>query len=121
MTRLRVMSNAIAWRWSRLWQWVFRQPRWQRVHLIRRVNDEPDKCAPGILYVIEDADRTWAATMACPCGCGHPLHMNLIPDSKPVWNLNVEADGSPTLTPSVWRREACDCHFLLRQGQIIWV
>jgi len=110
----------LGWYWAQLWHRLLREPKWQRVYLMRRVHDEPDRCDLGILYVIEDTGRPWAAAMACPCGCGAPLHMNLIPDAKPVWTLKIEADGAPTLAPSVWRRDGCHSHFFVRRGRIEW-
>jgi hypothetical protein len=120
MTWLVSLVPLVAWQWSRLWHWILREPKWQRVHLVKHVDDEPEKCDAGILYVIEDTGRPWAAAMACPCGCGQALHMNLIPDTKPVWNLKHESNGTPTLAPSVWRQEGCRSHFFLRRGRIVW-
>lgn len=91
-----------------------------RPYQMQRVREEPDRLQPNVLYVIEDTGRDWAACMACPGGCGQILHMNLLPDSRPVWNLRVERGDVPTLTPSVWRREGCGCHFNLRRGRIEW-
>jgi hypothetical protein len=113
--------NLIAWYCARFWHWIWRKQKWQRVFLVRRIEDEPDQYQPGILYVVEDTGVPWAAAMACPCGCGNSLHMNLLPDTKPVWSLKIERDGAPTLTPSVWRQEGCHSHFFLRRGHIKWV
>jgi hypothetical protein len=75
----------------------------------------------GIPYEIEDTGKPWAAAMDCPCGCGNTLHINLLPDTRPVWSLKMESGGAPTLAPSVWRREGCGSHFILRNGHIRWV
>ena len=111
MNRLLALFNLLAWRFTQLWQWILRETGLRRVYVIKQVDDEPDNCKSWVLYVIEDVGRPWAAAMACPCGCGQVLHMNLIPDTKPVWKLERHRDGSPTLSPSVWRREGCHSHF----------
>jgi hypothetical protein len=87
---------------------------------VRRVDDEPQSVEEGFVYVVEDAGLAWAAVMSCPGGCGQLLHMNLIPDSEPVWHLTEHADQTATLVPSVWRKESCGCHFLLKEGQVLW-
>jgi hypothetical protein len=48
------------------------------------------------------------------------LHMNLLPDSYPVWELTIDRGGVPTLHPSVWRQEGCGCHFVLKHGRVHW-
>ncbi|MGK7346059.1 MAG: DUF6527 family protein [Candidatus Nitrospinota bacterium M3_3B_026] len=58
--------------------------------------------------------------MLCPCGCGLTLHMNLIPDDRPCWQLTIYSDNSATLDPSVWRRKGCESHFWLRRGKVLW-
>jgi hypothetical protein len=127
---LRLLQNAkravnaarhyTVWQTARLWHWGTRKRRWDAIYWISRVADEPEELAPGALYVVEDAGQAWAAILACPCGCGEPLHANLIPDSEPVWKLTEHPNGRATLTPSVWRLDGCRAHFILREGRIIW-
>lgn len=90
------------------------------VYRIERVDDEPILAARRTLYIIKDDGRDWAAVLTCPGGCGQMLHMNLLPDSKPVWTLTVDRRGVPTLHPSVWREEGCGCHFALKHGRVHW-
>jgi hypothetical protein len=105
---------------ARLWGWLRGAPAHDGLYRIERIDDEPENPAPCTLYVIEDAGRAWAAAMACPGGCGQILHMNLIPDTKPVWRLTEHSDRTASLSPSVWRREGCGCHFWVRHGRIEW-
>lgn len=42
--------------------------------------------------------------MLCPCGCGQTLHMSLLAEDRPRWEVTVHDDGTPSLHPSVWRR-----------------
>lgn len=60
---------------------------------------------------------------------GHALPLRLWSDCrapasaqvKPRWSLEVDAQGLPTLRPSVWLTGGCRSHFFLRKGKIIWV
>lgn len=92
--------------------------RWGRYQVIED-EDLPDDAIPGKLYLVGEDGRYWIAAMRCPCGCSTLLEMNLLPDSEPVWALRV-IDATPTLQPSVWRKDGCRAHFLLRNGRIVW-
>lgn len=80
----------------------------------------PRRYAPDAVYILNEDGVPWQAAMTCPCGCGAALDMNLLPDEKPVWTANIEADGSATLRPSVWRKVGCKSHFFVRKGLIVW-
>ncbi len=58
--------------------------------------------------------------MVCPCGCRETLFLNLLQDEFPNWKWRIGADGTVTLTPSVWRKIGCKSHFFLREGMIQW-
>ena len=88
---------------------------------IQRSSDFPDRPKRGILYVIGEDGYDWAAAMQCPGGCGKLLEMNLYPDAHPVWSVTEHQDGTVSLTPSVWLKTGCRCHFILRAGRVIWV
>jgi hypothetical protein len=119
----------MTWVWY-VWAWLcsvfwYAPRRWLGrlfggVYRVERVDDEPEKASRRTLYIVEDDGRDWAAVLTCPGGCGQMLHMNLLPDSKPVWTLTVDRGGVPTLHPSVWRQEGCGCHFVLKRGRVHW-
>lgn len=83
-----------------------------------RVADRPNVPKPGVIYVIGNGEHIWEASMRCPEGCGHQLSMNLQPDIKPNWRLIEHNDGSISLSPSVWRKQGCGCHFFLKRGKV---
>ncbi|MGQ2933742.1 DUF6527 family protein [Sphingopyxis sp.] len=58
--------------------------------------------------------------MLCPCGCQAIIQLSLIRRDSPHWRAWTEADGSASLSPSVWRKPTCGAHFWLRRGRIIW-
>ena len=56
------------------------------------------------------------AALACACGCGHRVMLNLLDQHQ-----LVIADGLPTVTPSILVSDApCLSHFFIRRGQVEW-
>jgi hypothetical protein len=104
----------------RLWYWLFDRLWSFPVYRIRHVGDRPDVLANGVLYIIGHGQHIWEAAMRCPKGCGHALSMNLLPAEHPCWTLEVHDDRTATLSPSIWRKHDCGCHFFLRRGRIEW-
>src|SRR5262249_52280084 len=88
---------------------------------IVRSDGLPARLSARQLYVIGERGEDWYAAMLCPCGCGALIDLNLVPPGRPYWNLVEHRDGTPSLSPSVWRQVDCRAHFWVRQGQIVWV
>ena len=82
--------------------------------------DLPNALRRRTLYIVREDGFDEQAALMCPCGCRRVLHMNLIPDERPCWQVTQHNDGTATLYPSVWRKGDCGSHFWLRQGQIQW-
>ena len=56
------------------------------------------------------------AAVACACGCGHRVMLNLLDQHQ----LVIEG-GLPTVTPSILVSDApCLSHFFIRRGQVQW-
>jgi hypothetical protein len=111
--------------WFRTWgletkAWVLNRfaPRYQTVVVEGRLPDELQRLT---LYVVQEDGFLEQAAMLCPCGRHHVLHMNLLSDERPCWQLTMHPDGTATLHPSVWRQKDCRSHFWFRRGQVIWV
>ncbi len=85
-----------------------------------RTDELPERLSPAHLYVVGEQGEDWFAAMKCPCGCGAAIDLNLVPPGRPCWRLTIHADGSPSLSPSVWRQVACGAHFFVRRGRIVW-
>jgi hypothetical protein len=84
-------------------------------------NNLPPKLRKRTLYIVQEDGFEEQAAMLCPCGSNHILHMNLLPDERPLWRVTRHRDGSATLNPSVWRKKDCKSHFWFRNGRVIWV
>ena len=72
------------------------------------------------LYVAREDGDLWSAGLTCPCGCGRRLEIMLLKGVKPRWDLSINAQGLPSLHPSVWVADGCRSHFWLRDGKIDW-
>lgn len=109
-------------RWlSQLWAWF--------VGLFRRtpkgwptevVNDLPTKPRRERVYLVGEGDYLWFVAFVCPCGCDELIQLNLLPDARPRWSVERLADGTASITPSVWRVAGCRSHFFLRRGRVEW-
>ena len=88
--------------------------------LIVESEAQPEKLPRRALVLLRDGGENWSIGMRCPCGCGQRVELPLIPEVKPRWELQIESDKTPTLTPSVWLREGCRSHFFVRRGKVQW-
>ncbi|RNF77480.1 hypothetical protein EFK07_30585 [Pseudomonas putida] len=73
------------------------------------------------LVLAQDDGEDWSVGMKCPCGCGRTIELLVIQEAKPRWDITVDADGLPSLNPSVWLTSGCKSHFWLRRGKVVWV
>lgn len=105
--------------WKRLKSW-FRDRLRPRFGTEYVEEDAPEHPKARTLYVVTEDGDPWSAAMLCPCGCGETLHMNLLPDERPIWRLKVHEDGTSTLHPSVNRMKGCRAHFWFRNGRVYW-
>lgn len=75
---------------------------------------------PFRALVLARDDDDWCVGMRCPCGCGRKIELLLIKEAAPRWDLELDQNGLPSLTPSVWLRDGCQSHFWVRKGKVIW-
>lgn len=109
----------MAGHWQR-WQSWLRDRLRVRFRTVYVDEDAPERPHARTLYVVTEDGAPWSAAMLCPCGCGETLHMNLLPDERPVWRLAVDGAGFGTLRPSVHRMKGCRAHFWFRAGKVHW-
>ena len=93
----------------------------EKLYRAKHVEDAPDVLKSGWVYVVGADGHDWSAVMACPCGCGKPLEINLLKSAKPVWRLTEHANRSVSIEPSIWLKSGCKCHFFITRGRIRWV
>ena len=105
----------------RLWRlagcWLFWRPvPFDTVH----ANELPDNLRRRTIYLIGENNFFWFAGLLCPCGCESVIQLNLIPEVRPRWLFEEHADGTVSLTPSIWSRRGCGSHYFLKRGLIVW-
>lgn len=122
---MNAISAFLVWLWSlvtyipRRLRAALWRPR-ETIYSTVRVEDLPDIASPGLVYLAGEGDDLWAAALQCPCGCKDVIELNMLAQVRPRWMVDEHADGTVTLTPSVWRQKGCLSHFILRQGRIVW-
>lgn len=94
-----------------------------RIRTTRCVEDLCDAQTPKedeIIFVGSSKARKWAV-IRCPCGCGHVLNVNLMRTHRPHWTLQLHGEGTITMLPSLWVKDAkCRSHFFLHRNRIVW-
>lgn len=80
----------------------------------------PARLTMRAVYLAREDDEDWCVGMLCPCGCGRNIELLLIKEATPRWDLQVDGDGRPSLSPSVWLRDGCQSHFWIRHGRVKW-
>lgn len=98
----------------RIWTWF--NPELRTTH----VEELPDRLRPNLLYLVGEAGNHWCMAFLCPCGCGDPIHLNLVPETRPAWRIRKHWNASLTVQPSVWRTKGCRSHFWIRRSCIVW-
>ena len=72
---------------------------------------------PGDIVLVERGYPR-LVVLACPCGCGEQLPVNLDPRAADAWELYRGENGA-SLYPSVWRESGCRSHFIVWRDQIL--
>lgn len=97
---------------------LVRRPR----YVVRFSYHQPSSAEIGISEIIAvwgQGGAKWACLL-CPCGSREVVRLALNRKTHPRWSLTVDCLGRPSLRPSVWQRERCQCHFWITAGQINW-
>jgi hypothetical protein len=109
--------NRIRYFWLALKRWFRGQPPPLRT---QNVEELPERLDARFVYIVGEGNHQWFATMLCPCGCGGTIYINLMPDSRPLWELTENDDRKVSIHPSIWRTKGCRSHFFLRNGVVVW-
>jgi len=112
------MIKFIVSKFSSFIAWFFDK---EKLYKSEYVSDVPKKPEPDKVYILGGAKNPFLSVLRCPCGCGESLHMNLLSSRDPCWELFVEANGSVTFKPSLWKKTGCRSHFHLTNGKVKWV
>ena len=108
---LSAMNAAWRWIWN-LWPWS----SWKIVY----VEDAPDVLRVGRVYIVGGKEHPFQAVMDCPCGCGSPIWLDLVPGDGEHWTAHSGRREVASLNPSVWRTDGCCSHFILKSGSVRW-
>jgi Family of unknown function (DUF6527) len=95
--------------------------RKQPLHLNKVVRSRPEASqhlrAPGDAVLVERGVLRWLV-IACPCGCGTELPINLDARAGKAWRMYRTRSRGVSLFPSVWRDTDCESHFIIWRDSI---
>lgn len=101
-----------AWRRARLSRPTYPRARWAPSR-----GDVPSPL-PRRRVVVVGAPPKWVV-MACPCGHGHTINLNLANEARARWRIDLS--NRPSISPSVDVKDPeRRCHFWLRDGRVDW-
>ena len=104
---------------GQLLRWLGFRPRF-RVRHVDAMRSLPADLSSNLLYLVGDKVAPKWAVLACPCGCGERIDVNLMASRKPVWTL-TQSHGRVTLSPSLWvPRTKCGSHFWIIDSRVEW-
>ena len=107
----RILSKLRNW-------WGKRFDRPYQTHIIE--GNLPERLRHKAIYLVQEHGYAERVSMICPCGCQQVLHMNVMPDDHPCWQVTTHPDQTISLHPSVWRKIGCKSHFWFQKGRIYW-
>ncbi len=84
------------------------------------VDEQPDALRAGACYLVGEGEHRWFGAFVCPCGCGEEVVLNLLPDMRPRWRVEIHDDDTVTVHPSINRHVGCGSHFFIRRGRLQW-
>lgn len=94
--------------------------RYRQLRYVVDIGDAQTPRGDELVIVGTDDQPKWAV-LACPCGCGHVLNVNLMRTHRPHWIMIRQPDGTISLLPSLWVRDVkCRSHFFVYRSRIIW-
>jgi hypothetical protein len=70
----------------------------------------PETLEQGKLYYSKEYQTT---VHLCLCGCGQET---ACPIGLDEWQLKIETNGKPTMTPSLQHTFACRSHYIITKG-----
>lgn len=88
---------------------------------IERVSESPyPDIEDGVFYLLESVDgNPWSVCFRCPCGCGQYIHLPVLKDSGVYWDLSIDEEGRPSLSPSILSLDGCKSNFFIKNGKSI--
>lgn len=120
---MRFLQDAAKWIGSWWRALVSRLPkRSRRVRGPIYVSSFPDAEKPatsGKLVLVGTATHAKWIRLACPCGCGEIIALNLMRTRSPHWTVEHHSDATVSISPSVWST-TCGSHYWLRHNCIEW-
>lgn len=113
--------NWLKLKYWRIWYFL-RKIIWKEEipRFTKYVTELPDNLSDEFIYVVGENRFLWFVALKCPCKCGDTIHLNLLPEAKPCWEVEKHFDETVSLRPSVWSLQGCGSHYFVQNGKIKW-
>lgn len=98
----------------------YRLPFLRRPSYLAKVVPEcpsAEELSSGFIAIEKRNGYLKCAHLLCP-RCGDHIQLPLAGSER--WSVNVDWLRRPTAAPSIWEKAACDAHFFVRKGNVIW-
>lgn len=108
------------------WFWGLFSPRRKRVDsfVLKVFDDRSAACAAakatGVAALVRSGTKEKWLILACPCGCGGEIALNLMKSHRPAWSARASVQGRLSVHPSI-DATSCGAHFWLVDGKVRWV
>lgn len=93
---------------------------YRKVVVLQSMDDVPEVLSNDVFVIHRAGIDRWVV-LACPCGCGERLDVNLMTNRRPYWRLRHHRGATISLLPSLWvPEERCGSHFWIIRNRVVW-
>jgi hypothetical protein len=113
----RARSNTISRGGEQDMKFTYRDVYYPQIVRVPDQASAAQQLKPGVLVLVMPGNRPKSLKFLCPCGCGNPISVNLVPESGRAWRVTYEKNFGLSIWPSVWLDVGCASHFFLRRNK----
>ena len=84
------------------------------------IEDVPIKIHKKTVYILGGKNHPFQVIMRCPRFCKKNIYLNISKQYKKRWNVVKHKNGTISISPSIWIKDQCNCHYWFRKGRIFW-
>lgn len=106
---------------KKFWNYLFKKKD-RNLYSFKFILDNPSKknLRKNTIYIVGNEEYQKWAYLLCPCGCEEAIMLSLNQNMNPSWFFISNANGVPTIYPSINKLDNCMSHFWIKEGKLIW-
>lgn len=86
---------------------------------VTAVTEFPAYIEKNKVYIVGEKKCKWVAVFKCPCNCDSLVQLNLLKNGDYQWRIRIDK-GKVSISPSIYRKFACQSHFSIVNGNLEW-